>query len=74
MRELYELANGEVVGQDVFVGHIVFDGRGQEVELIVTASQDTLIGAALLQNYTLTVDYPAQQVRLIRNRKKRHHS
>ncbi len=68
--ERYELANGDVVAQDVFEGHIVFDGQEQEVELIVTTSHDTLIGAALLKNYTLTIDYPGQQVRLTRNRRR----
>jgi len=70
--EQYELANGEIVGQKVFEGRIVWDGRDQEVEVILTASQDTLIGAALLQPYTLTIDYPNQAVRLTKNRRTKH--
>jgi clan AA aspartic protease len=70
--EPYELANGEIVGQQVFEGPIMFDGREQEVEVIMTASQDTLIGAALLQPYTLTIDYPNQEVRLTKNRRTQH--
>jgi clan AA aspartic protease len=70
-QERYELANGDIVEQDVFAGRIVFDGREQEVEVIVTASRDTLIGAALLQPYTLTIDYPNQQVRLSKNRRRK---
>jgi len=54
--ERYELANGEVIVKDVFRGKIVFDEREQEVDLIVTASQDTLIGASLLQNHKLVID------------------
>jgi clan AA aspartic protease len=73
-QERYELANGEIVRQDVFAGHVVFAGRTQEVEVITTASQDTLIGAALLQAYTLTIDYPNQQVRLTLNRRRKLHS
>src|SRR5215471_15371909 len=46
--ERYELANGEVIVKDVFRGGIVFDGYEQEIDLIFTASQDTLIGASLL--------------------------
>lgn len=68
--ERYELANGDVVAQDVFGGRVVFDGQEQGVELIVITSHDTLIGAALLQNYTLTINYPGQQVRLTRNRRR----
>ncbi|NOT54358.1 MAG: hypothetical protein HOP18_07115, partial [Deltaproteobacteria bacterium] len=73
-QERYELANGEIVRQDVFGGHLVFAGRTHEVEVITTASQDTLIGAALLQAYTLTIDYPNQQVRLTLNRQRKPHS
>jgi len=64
--EPYELANGEVVVKDVFRGSIVFDGREQEVDLILTASEDTLIGASLLKDYKLTVDYPKRTVRIER--------
>ncbi len=64
--ERYELANGEVIAKDVFRGWIVFDGHEQEVEIIFTASQDTLIGASLLQDYKLTVDDPARTVQLKR--------
>ena len=64
--ERYELANGEVIAKDVFRGQIIFDGREQEVELIFTASQDTLIGASLLQNHKLTIDYPIRTVQLKR--------
>lgn len=68
--EQYELANGDLMRQQVFAGRIVWDGREQEVEVITTASQDTLIGATLLQPYTLTIDYPNQAVRLTKNRRK----
>jgi clan AA aspartic protease len=71
--ERYELANGDIVRQEVFAGRIVFAGREQEVELIFTASQDTLIGAALLQPYTLTIDYPHHEVRLTKNRPPKSH-
>ena len=62
--EQYELANGEVITKDVFVGTIVFDGREQEIEVIVTASQDTLIGASLLKDYELRVNYPKCTVQI----------
>ena len=61
-----ELANGEVVVKDVFQGSIVFDGCEQGVDLILTASEDTLIGASLLKDYKLTVDYPKRTVRIER--------
>ncbi len=64
--ERYELANGEVIVKDVFRGRVVFDGREHEVDLILTASQDTLIGASLLKDYTLSIDYPGRTVRIKR--------
>jgi clan AA aspartic protease len=64
--ERYELANGEIAVMDVFRGTIVFDGREQEVNLILTASEDTLIGAALLSDYLLTINYPERIVRIER--------
>ena len=67
--EQYELANGDLVRQQVFAGRIVWDGRAQEVEVITTASQDTLLGATLLQPYPLTIDYPNHEVRLTKNRR-----
>lgn len=62
--ERYELANGEVVAMDVFRGTITFDEREQEVNLILTASEDTLIGAALLRDHLLIVNYPKRTVQV----------
>jgi clan AA aspartic protease len=64
--ESYELANGEVIVKDVFRGSIVLDGREHEVDLILTASQDTLIGASLLKDYKLSIEYPKRIVRIER--------
>ena len=62
--ERYELANGEVLVEDVFRGTIEFDGHEREVDMIVTASADTLIGASLLQAYTRHIDYPRRTVQI----------
>ncbi len=64
--ERYELANGDVVAADVFRGTIVFGGERREVDVIITASEDTLIGASLLREYVLTVHYPQRWLRLER--------
>lgn len=66
--EPYELANGEVIVKDVFRGSIVFNGRELEVDLILTASQDTLIGASLLKDHKLSIDYPGGSVRIEQTR------
>jgi len=64
--ERYELANGEVVVMDVFRGTILFGGRAHVVDLILTGSQDTLIGASLLKDCKLTIDYPRRIVEVER--------
>lgn len=62
--ERYELADGAVVVKDVFRGTIVFDEERREVNVILTASQDTLIGSSLLDGRRLTVDYLGRRVRI----------
>lgn len=62
--ERYELANGEIVAMDVFRGTIVFDGYEREVDIILTASKDTLIGAAILSDHLLTINYPERTVQV----------
>ncbi|MCR4432266.1 MAG: hypothetical protein NUV45_14790 [Tepidanaerobacteraceae bacterium] len=56
--ERYEMANGEIVPKDVFRGAILFNDGEREVDLILTASEDTLIGASLFKDYKVVVDYP----------------
>ena len=70
--ERYELANGEIIVKDVFRGKILFAGQEQEVDLIFTSSQDTLMGASLLQRSKLTIDYPGRtvQIRQVATRKR----
>jgi clan AA aspartic protease len=70
--ERYELANGEIIVKDVFRGKIVFVGQEQEVDLIFTTSQDTLLGASLLQHSKLIIDYPGctVQIRQVVKRKR----
>ena len=64
--ERYELANSEVVVMDVFRGTILFGGRAHVVDLILTSSQDTLIGVSLLKGCKLTIDYPRRVVEVER--------
>ncbi len=68
--EEYELGNGKVVKQDIFRGKIIFDGKQQPVDVLVSKSRDTLIGAALMTDKKLEIDYANENVR-IRNSRKR---
>jgi len=66
--ERYELADGEVITRDVFRGVIRFDGQDRKVDVILTASDDTLIGASLFKEYQVAIDYPRRHVRMERGR------
>lgn len=60
----YELANGDVITADLFRGRIEIDGEQRMVEVLLTDSNDNLIGASLLKDRTLFIDYPAREVRI----------
>lgn len=62
--ERYELANGEVIVKDVYRGTIEFDQVPCEVDVITTSSADALVGASLLQDRRLMIDYSAGTVRI----------
>ena len=68
--EKFELGDGKIVKQRVFLGEIVFDEQKLIIDVIISKSRDTLIGAALLANKKLDIDYTNQSVR-IRNSKKK---
>jgi clan AA aspartic protease len=58
----FELADGSTVSEDVFLGKVIFGGEEREIFVIFTASEDSLIGAALLADRLLTIDYPGRRV------------
>jgi len=66
--ESYEMANGEIITRDVFRGVIRFDGQERGVDVILTTSDDTLIGASLFKEYLVAIDYPRRHVRMERGR------
>jgi len=64
--ESYEMANGEIITRDVFRGVIRFNGQERGVDVILTTSDDTLIGASLFKEYLVAIDYPRRHVRMER--------
>ena len=62
-----ELADGTVTQDDlVFAGQAEWDGAMLEVEILLTRSEDTLIGTAFLKGYRIEIDYPTSTVRIKR--------
>ena len=59
-----ELADGSVIRNSVFSGHATFGGQSQEVEIMMTDSDEALIGTALLSNYKLTIDFVNRTVEI----------
>ncbi|MHB8279737.1 MAG: hypothetical protein ACYDIA_19085 [Candidatus Humimicrobiaceae bacterium] len=53
--EEYELANGEIVEEKVYIGKIVFDGDELQVFSLTNRSKDVLIGTKILKNKILKV-------------------
>lgn len=58
----FELADGSTVSEDVFLGKVIFGGEEKEIFVIFTASEDSLIGASLLADHVITIDYPRRGV------------
>lgn len=52
-----ELADGAKKKELIFAGEAIFDNRQRWVEIFLTDSEDTLIGAGLLAGHVMTIDY-----------------
>ena len=60
--EEYELANGEIVEEKVYIGKIFFDGDELQVFSLTNRSKDVLIGTKILKNKILKVDFKDSKV------------
>jgi clan AA aspartic protease len=62
-----ELADGTVTQDDlVFAGQAEWDGTMRDVDILLTRSEETLIGTAFLTGYRVELDYSASTVRIER--------
>jgi clan AA aspartic protease len=59
-----ELADGTQRGQLVFAGSVRFFGETREVQIMLTDSEDALIGTSLLNHYPLAIEFPGGQVKV----------
>jgi clan AA aspartic protease len=57
-----ELASGMVIEEDVYSGTIRFDGQEVTAEIIITDSEETLIGTGLLTGKVLLVNFATREV------------
>ncbi|MFH1563314.1 MAG: clan AA aspartic protease [Nitrospirota bacterium] len=60
----YELANGKIVEEDVFAGNVIFDNKKEDVSVILSKSEDNLIGACLLKNKKVTINYVTKEIEI----------
>ncbi|MFQ5794298.1 MAG: hypothetical protein ACE5JP_04520 [Candidatus Bipolaricaulia bacterium] len=63
-----ELADGTIVEDELlFAGRAEWDGVTMDVDILLTRSEDVLIGTAFLKGYVVELDYKANRVRIERN-------
>ncbi len=56
-KEDFELADGTIIEEDIFIGHIVINNQPIYVELSFTDSEKALIGMELLEDKITTIDF-----------------
>jgi clan AA aspartic protease len=62
-----ELADGSIVENElIFAGRAEWDGMVLDVDILLTRSEDALIGTAFLRGYVVRLDYKANTVRIER--------
>jgi len=60
-----ELADGTIVEDElVFAGRAEWDGVLMDVDILLTRSEDVLIGTAFLKGHLVRLDYKANTVRI----------
>lgn len=60
--EEYELATGDIVNQEVYLGQILWNGKIQPVHVVTSKADDMLIGTKLLQKNNLLIRFPERKV------------
>jgi clan AA aspartic protease len=57
-----ELANGNVIEEDIYSGTVRFDGQEVVAEIILTDAADTFIGTGLLTGKVLQINFVTHDV------------
>ena len=67
--QIVELADGTRRMELMFAGSVRFLGETREVKLMLTNSEDALIGARLLNHYRVSIDFPGGRLKPLPRRK-----
>src|SRR6266545_5954797 len=59
-----ELADGSIKKEFVFEAKVVLDEETVPVDVLLTSSDESLVGTALLQNQSLMIDFKSQKISL----------
>ena len=62
--QLIELADGTQRKELVFAGSVGLFGATREVQIMLTNSEDALIGTSLLDTYALAIEFPGGLVKV----------
>ncbi len=69
--QIVELADGSRHNERQFAARVEFFGQQRDIELMVTHSEDALIGTRLLNHYRASIEFPGAQVKVVPDRKRR---
>ena len=59
-----ELADGSIKKEFVFEAKVMLDGETLPVDILLTSSEESLLGTALLRDRSLTMDFSHQLIKL----------
>ena len=59
-----ELADGSIKKEFVFEAKVMLDGETFPVDILLTSSEESLLGTALLRDRSLTMDFSRQLIKL----------
>lgn len=68
----FEMADGTIKNTLIFLGKILMGDEEKEIEIILTESDDALIGNGLLGDKTLIIDYLNMEITITPSMKKEH--
>lgn len=66
-REEFEYADGRREMDYLFAGEAIFMGEQKPISIVLTQSNQALIGTELMADCTLTVDFPTGRVDIVRS-------